>query len=59
MRLSLAFTALVAAVPAFANVMPPRIGTVIPLTKRGIQMVDEQGVANGEVLKNLVTRASR
>lgn len=69
MRLSLAFAALVAAVPAFANAVPPRIGThvphskrsgtAIPLTKRAVQMIDEQGVVNGAVLKALGAKTSK
>jgi hypothetical protein len=59
MRLSLAFAALVAVVPAFANAIPPRVGTVIPLSKHAVQMTDDQGVINSQTLKSLGTRTSR
>jgi hypothetical protein len=59
MRLSLAFAALAGALPAFANVTPPRVGTVIPLTKRATQVTDDRGVANFETLKSLGAKTSR
>ncbi len=60
MRLSLAFAALLAAVPTLATAIPPsRIGTVVPLNKRANLLVDEQGVVRPEALRNQVNKVAR
>ncbi|KAF9449879.1 acid protease [Macrolepiota fuliginosa MF-IS2] len=58
MRLSLVFAALLAAVPTLATVIPSRIGTVIPLTKRTNLLVDDQGIVKPEVLKGQINKVA-
>jgi hypothetical protein len=53
MRLSLAFAALVAVVPAFACVMPSDTGTAIPICNHAVQIKDGKDVVNKRTLKSL------
>lgn len=58
MRLSLGFVALLAVVPTLANVIPTRIGTVIPLTKRVNLLVDVEGVVKASALQGQLKKVT-
>ncbi|KXN87900.1 Aspartic protease [Leucoagaricus sp. SymC.cos] len=58
MRLSWGFIALLMAAPTLANAIPPRVGTVIPLTRRTNLLVDHQGVVKPDALKLQLNKAT-
>ncbi|KAF5364375.1 hypothetical protein D9756_000836 [Leucocoprinus leucothites] len=53
------FVALLAVVPTLANVIPTRIGTVIPLTKRVNLLVDVEGVVKASALQGQLKKVTR